>query len=188
MVLVPGHLIVAQSSSFWNRTVLKLWSMQSFVGAPGPIMAEEIPHLSIDHIGSPTPHVGGSLRVSAHLSPLHHDVYTVWVVVVENGEMMTVRQYRLLLHLQPPQLLVHSTVRGPTGGYTSWTRSGPSYAGFMSVPDVTWRRRFILSLKNTPSRIMMDHDIDVHCLVHVSAYSGAITHAKDDQIVVDYYL
>jgi hypothetical protein len=43
--------------------------------------------------------------------------------------------------------------------------------------------------KDKPLKIMMDHDTDahVHCLVDVSAYSGANTHAKDDQIA-DYYL
>ncbi|KIM84432.1 hypothetical protein PILCRDRAFT_6101 [Piloderma croceum F 1598] len=144
---------------------------------------------------------GPGFRLSAHESPLHEGLYVIWLFIPSRNMALpdptfcsTICRYNLSCNPQGPgvpnQLHLKSSMRTDTCYNVD---RDISYAGHTEIFDyVRNRTQRVLSLPEL-HMIMNDNDglvdlPDAGDHIHISAYSGALTYATHDSVVINYYL
>ncbi|RDB26475.1 hypothetical protein Hypma_006016 [Hypsizygus marmoreus] len=192
--IVSGHLIVSTSGSQAPHSVveLSLLSMHAVLTSDGctpPPLASTVIHL-------PSSTSTLTFYVSAHRSPLRRDASTIWLFAGSiNPAFSLVRKFHVLHSQADSKALSMQCVRSwesdsderrlrTTVLGINTDASRISYAGYVGQSEVP----FLHSLANPDIGFFT---IDIPMLhmtrIHLSDYSGALTYATPQSVVVNYY-
>ncbi|RDB26462.1 hypothetical protein Hypma_006030 [Hypsizygus marmoreus] len=191
MDLIPGYLILStlrtksESSSVLD---VRLWPIETLLEAPDGALIDSIAPLATEPIELNALNASVTFRLSAHLSPLRTDQSILWVLVSSLSPLLAlVRKYHVSHYAgqRPTIRCVKAWERTDTVIYVPRDTSRISYAGYA---ETFWAlKNYIYSLgpPNVESTVVRLLGRGDH--MHMSAYSGALTYATHESVVVNYY-
>ncbi|RDB16095.1 hypothetical protein Hypma_003393 [Hypsizygus marmoreus] len=191
MDLIPGYLILStlrtmsESSSMLD---IRLWPIETLLEAQDGALIDSIAPLATEPIELNVPNASVTFRLSAHLSPLRTNQSTLWVLVSSLSPLLAlVRKYHVSHYAgqRPTIRCVKAWERTDAVIYVPCDTSRISYAGYA---ETFWaRKNYIYSLgrPNVESTVVRLLGRGDH--MHMSAYSGALTYATHESVVVNFY-
>ncbi|GLB43709.1 hypothetical protein LshimejAT787_1402210 [Lyophyllum shimeji] len=178
LALVPQHLILLKADKL---SYLKVWRMRDLlergsecapIDSVEPIVTTALP----DH-GDPH----ASAHLASNLSPLREDTSTIWAFISTAAPVdgVTVHKYRVSHpHSKPLSITPMSSPVRRGQPQISHEVHDVSFPGFMNVRTHVMSPE--LGFKPVELPDSGDH-------VHMSAYSGALTYATWQKVVINYY-
>jgi hypothetical protein len=173
------------------QSFAEFWSPGHFIHQYRMVSTGHIPGLISATIQLPSCHAPRFIRLSAHSSPLREDLSVIWAYISSAHQEgldyhTTTCKFSLILPpATPPQLHLRSSTC-VEGNLKSPVYRDISYTGHTGIFDSARQVGRILAPvepHGTTNGTLLGNGEPVH----VSAYSGALTYATYDSIVVNYY-
>ncbi|RDB15575.1 hypothetical protein Hypma_004127, partial [Hypsizygus marmoreus] len=188
MDLVSGNLVMLSPDirSPHRGLDMRLWRMASLIRSDNYASIDAIGPLIASSITLTRPSYSPRFRLAAHASPLCSDHSIIWILGSSSSPKFTlIRKYHVS-HAAVETLTMRCT---KTWDLENVEKGVPdvstriSYAGYANVSSPT--KTYSLSdpeLREVEVPLPNQGDY-----VHMSAYSGALTYAVDNNVVVNYY-
>jgi hypothetical protein len=210
IALVCGYIIASEPdppSSISRISVIDIqslaeyWMPKDSIEHWKSVAILDILPLTSDSIHCPC-YSGPGFRLSAHESPLHAGMYVIWLCIPSGftadhpdpTSSSTICRYGLSCNPKGPGVPYQLHLKSSAHTDTCYdVNRDISYAGHTEIFDYARNRtQRVLSLPELQT-ITNDNDglvdlPDAGDHIHVSAYSGALTYATHDSVVINYYL
>ncbi|RDB30392.1 hypothetical protein Hypma_006994 [Hypsizygus marmoreus] len=185
MDLVSGNLIMVSPDSkrFHKVLDLRLWRMDTLLGVQDGVWLSAIGPQVATSIKLMKSSCDVVFRLAAHLSPLRSGHSVVWVLAYSLNPTFTLIRKYYISHIALDPLTMRCTnscsLKGVVNGIPGhFLRI--SYAGYADTSG-------LYSLANPETKKMYVPLDDRGEYVDLSAYSGALTYATNESLVVNYY-
>jgi len=186
IAIVSQHIIILKAGREPSLKIWRTWDLlerdtdrgtEYVTVEPQPVVTVTFP----DHDG-----LSASVHLGSHLSPLRHDSSTIWAVISafsSTSDSRSVYKYRVshgrpeplsITPARPPVQIEQSHI--PHGAYN--IAYNISFPGFMNLVDRVLSPQGGMKAAELPAS---GH------FVHMSAYSGALTYATWESILINYY-
>ncbi|RDB16186.1 hypothetical protein Hypma_003320 [Hypsizygus marmoreus] len=186
--LVSGNLIMVSPDIRSPHTILdiRLWRISSLIysddnasiDATGPLIASSI-KLS-------KPSRNPSFRLAAHSSPLSSDHSIIWLLVSSSSPKFTLIRKYDVSHAGVEPLTMRCTKTWNLENVEKGVPDGSSRISYAGYANISWAVK-VYSLSNPKLDEVEIPLPDRGDYVHMSAYSGALTYATNNDVIVNYY-
>ncbi|KAF8056949.1 hypothetical protein FPV67DRAFT_1529541 [Lyophyllum atratum] len=184
IALVPEHIVVLRHGTKPSTLDLSIWRGDALVGyepesASFIDMIDPVASVVID-----TSNFQPVVRLESHLSPLSDDSSTIWAVVSTSiPSQSLIHKYRVSHPRAQALSIAHISSWGLPASMQFRARDGfnITFAGFVDLFEE--RTDKIMSLRGRNKTV--SHPDGER--PHLSTYSGAVTYATPEKVVVNYY-